>query len=128
MVVNGLSREEVEEKAGELNFPSSVIDYLQGNLGTPYGGFPEPFRTRALKGQVPAPAGRPGAALSPFDFESVRATLEHKYGTITDDDLASYSQYPAGEEQAVAHTQMLTIAVLGQCLPSTEKSSKPGAV
>ena len=27
----------------------SVVDFLQGKIGVPYGGFPEPFRSRVLK-------------------------------------------------------------------------------
>ena len=46
MVQNKLtSRAQVEEKATELNFPSSVVEFMQGYLGYPPGGFPEPFRT-----------------------------------------------------------------------------------
>ena len=44
MVQNNLSKEDVSEKASELSFPNSVVEYLQGQIGQPYGGFPEPFR------------------------------------------------------------------------------------
>ena len=44
MVQNNLSKEDVLEKASELSFPNSVVEYLQGQIGQPYGGFPEPFR------------------------------------------------------------------------------------
>jgi pyruvate carboxylase len=44
MVQNNLSKEMVLEKASELSFPNSVVEYLQGQIGQPYGGFPEPFR------------------------------------------------------------------------------------
>lgn len=44
MVQNKLSAKDVEAKAGELSFPKSVIEYLQGQIGVPQGGFPEPFR------------------------------------------------------------------------------------
>lgn len=49
MVQNDLSEEEVMERAEELSFPQSVVEYLQGYLGVPHGGFPEPFRSRVLK-------------------------------------------------------------------------------
>ena len=26
-----------------------MVDFLQGKIGIPYGGFPEPFRSRVLK-------------------------------------------------------------------------------
>ncbi len=30
-------------------FRRSVVDFLQGKIGIPYGGFPEPFASRVLK-------------------------------------------------------------------------------
>ncbi|CAB1345644.1 unnamed protein product, partial [Coregonus sp. 'balchen'] len=36
----------VEERAAELSFPLSVVEFLQGHIGIPHGGFPEPFRTK----------------------------------------------------------------------------------
>jgi pyruvate carboxylase len=44
MVQNKLSKTDVLEKASDLSFPTSVIEFLQGFIGQPYGGFPEPFR------------------------------------------------------------------------------------
>lgn len=53
MVTNKLDRAAVEARADQLDFPSSVIEFLQGYLGQPVGGFPEPFRTKALKVHFP---------------------------------------------------------------------------
>ena len=49
MVQNKLSSEDVLDKASSLSFPTSVIEFLQGMVGQPYGGFPEPFRSQVLK-------------------------------------------------------------------------------
>lgn len=49
MVQNNLTRKDVLEKASELSFPSSVVEYMQGLLGVPPGGFPEPLRGKILK-------------------------------------------------------------------------------
>lgn len=46
MVQNKLSAKDVEERAEELSFPSSVVEFMQGFIGEPYGGFPEPLRTK----------------------------------------------------------------------------------
>lgn len=46
MVQNALTRAEVEERADELSFPLSVVEFLQGHIGIPHGGFPEPFRSK----------------------------------------------------------------------------------
>lgn len=48
MVQNNLTRAEVEERADELSFPLSVVEFLQGYVGIPHGGFPEPFRSKVL--------------------------------------------------------------------------------
>lgn len=44
MVQNKLSAQDVVSKAQELSFPKSVIEFFQGAIGEPYGGFPEPLR------------------------------------------------------------------------------------
>jgi len=36
------------EKAEDLDFPASVLDFFQGLMGQPYGGFPEPLRTKVI--------------------------------------------------------------------------------
>lgn len=49
MVQNKLSSEMVQQRASDLSFPSSVVEYFQGYLGEPPGGFPEPLRTKIVK-------------------------------------------------------------------------------
>ena len=51
MVSNNLTIEAVQERAAELDFPASVVEFFQGELGTPFGGFPEPFRQNVLRGK-----------------------------------------------------------------------------
>lgn len=46
MVQNKLTKEMVEDRAEELSFPVSVMEYFQGYLGVPPGGYPEPLRTK----------------------------------------------------------------------------------
>ncbi|MGA4507977.1 pyruvate carboxylase [Propionibacteriaceae bacterium G1746] len=36
----------------KFDIPDSVIGFLNGELGTPAGGWPEPFRTKALEGRA----------------------------------------------------------------------------
>ncbi|XP_064881295.1 pyruvate carboxylase, mitochondrial-like [Oncorhynchus nerka] len=94
MVQNNLTREEVEEKADELSFPLSVVEFLQGHIGIPHGGFPEPFRTRVLK-SLPRIEGRPGATLPPLDFDALEAGLRLLHGDdITQEDVMSAAMYP----------------------------------
>ncbi|MFK7990103.1 MAG: pyruvate carboxylase [Sandaracinaceae bacterium] len=95
MVQNDLSEDDVREQAETLSFPSSVVDFLEGRLGQPHGGFPEPFRSQVLRGRAPID-GRPGATLEPADLDALRSTLEadHDNVTIRDVDVMSAALYP----------------------------------
>ena len=46
MVQNKMDGATLLEKAEELSFPTSVVEFMQGYLGQPYGGFPEPLRSK----------------------------------------------------------------------------------
>ena len=46
MVQNNLEEHDVLARASELDFPNSVVGFMQGELGQPYGGFPEPLRSQ----------------------------------------------------------------------------------
>ena len=37
-------KDDVKNQAKDLSFPNSVIEMMQGGLGWPEGGFPEPLR------------------------------------------------------------------------------------
>lgn len=94
MVSNKLSEEDVKARAKELDFPGSVLEFLEGLMGQPYGGFPEPLRTDALRGRRKLDK-RPGLFLEPVDFNKVKRDLAKKYGAgITECDVASYVMYP----------------------------------
>ncbi|KAF4089140.1 hypothetical protein AMELA_G00063020 [Ameiurus melas] len=94
MVQNSLSRADVEERADELSFPLSVVEFLQGYIGIPHGGFPEPFRSKVLK-SLPRIEGRPGASLPPMDFKKLEDDLRAAHGKdITPEDVMSAAMYP----------------------------------
>ena len=93
MVTNKLDFKGVQQKAKELDFPGSVLEFLEGLMGQPYGGFPEPLRSDALRGRRKMDK-RPGLYLEPFDFATARKELQKKYGKATEQDLASYAMYP----------------------------------
>jgi len=52
MVQNKLTAEMVVERAEDLSFPQSVLQFMQGHIGIPPGGFPEPLRTRVLSFEI----------------------------------------------------------------------------
>lgn len=104
LVSNNLDYDETIERADHLSFPKSVIEYFQGYLGIPPFGFPEPLRSKILKGTtinadgLTCFDGRPGAQMEPYDIEGARSKLEEKWGhdtDIRDVDILSHIMYPA---------------------------------
>jgi biotin-dependent carboxylase-like uncharacterized protein len=103
MVLNKLSEQDVLNQADSLSFPASVVDYLQGSLGVPYGGFPEPFRSRVLKDLLRVNE-RPGLTMKPIDFNEVKKKLSAEFSEeISDLDVLSSIQFPAVFKEFVTH-------------------------
>jgi pyruvate carboxylase len=51
----GADPAEFEDDPTRYDIPDSVIGFLAGELGDPSGGWPEPFRTKALQGRTAKP-------------------------------------------------------------------------
>ena len=66
LVGAGVDPKEFEADPGKFDVPGSVIGFLRGELGDPAGGWPEPFRTKALRGRAPA-AEPPGLSEEDVD-------------------------------------------------------------
>ncbi|MGW9308270.1 pyruvate carboxylase [Saccharomonospora azurea] len=54
LVGAGVSPEDFEAEPNKYDIPASVIGFLRGELGDPPGGWPEPFRSKALRGRAEA--------------------------------------------------------------------------
>ncbi|XP_023954154.1 pyruvate carboxylase, mitochondrial isoform X1 [Bicyclus anynana] len=93
MVQNKLTAADIEARAEELSFPKSVVEFFQGAIGIPYGGFPEPLRSKILK-DMPRIEGRPGQELAPLDFEKLKEDLKEHYPEVSDQDVMSAAMYP----------------------------------
>jgi pyruvate carboxylase len=52
LVAVGADPAQFAEDPGTFDVPDSVIGFLSGELGDPPGGWPEPFRTKALAGRT----------------------------------------------------------------------------
>ena len=50
VVSGGIDWDELAANPERFDLPASVIQLLRGDLGTPAGGFPQPFTERALRG------------------------------------------------------------------------------
>jgi pyruvate carboxylase len=94
MASAGISRAQVLDPDVEVAFPESVVQLFRGELGQPYGGFPQALQRKVLNGAVPL-AQRAGAALAPLDLEAERARLQERLPRpVSDDELASALMYP----------------------------------
>ena len=93
MVSNKLTAEDVIARAAELDFPGSVLEFLEGLMGQPFGGFPEPLRSKALRNRRKLDK-RPGLSLEPMDLAKIKNEIREKYGSASESDVASYAMYP----------------------------------
>ncbi len=103
MVGNSLTPAEVLDGERDLAFPESVVEFFEGRLGQPPGGFPEKLQKRVLRGRKPLHE-RPGASLPPADFAAVRKDLERDlHRPVTDRELIAHVLYPRVFPDFAAH-------------------------
>lgn len=94
MIANNLTPEMVLDPKREIAFPESVVEFFEGKLGQPPGGFPPALQARILRGRKPF-TDRPGATLPPADFGKAKVDLEGKLRRPpTEHDVISYLLYP----------------------------------
>lgn len=95
MVQNRLKPQDILDRAEELSFPTSVVEFMQGYIGQPHGGFPEPLRSKILK-DTHRIEGRPGESLPALDLDALKETLQEKFPTykIEDTEVMSSAMYP----------------------------------
>ena len=103
LVQNELTAEEAVSQASRLDFPQSVVDFLAGGLGQPYGGFPERVQKAILKGRS-AITVRVGEQLEPHDFDAAKGRLQTRLGREpTEKALLSDALYPDVFEDYLKH-------------------------
>jgi pyruvate carboxylase len=78
LVALGADPKVFADDPGAFDLPDSVVGFLSGELGEPPGGWPEPFRTKALAGRTTRPRE---AQLGDDDLRGLRTqrrkTLNH---------------------------------------------------
>ncbi|MGI8414906.1 MAG: biotin/lipoyl-containing protein, partial [Nakamurella sp.] len=105
LVGAGVDPAEFEADPGRFDVPDSVIGFLNGELGDPPGGWPEPFRAKALAGRKWTP---PAAELSADDADALavspRKTLNRllfpgptKEFTAAREEFGDVSVVPTGD-------------------------------
>ncbi len=103
LVANDLTPEDTLDPERELAFPESVVEFFQGRLGQPPGGFPPELQDRVLRGR-PALTDRPGANLPPVDLEAAHEKASAFLGCpATTREVLSYVLYPRVFPDLAAH-------------------------
>ncbi|MER1990370.1 MAG: biotin/lipoyl-containing protein, partial [Solibacillus isronensis] len=101
MVQNDLTEDNIVERGQTIDFPESVIEFFQGYLGQPHGGFPVEIQKVVLKDRTPITV-RPGELLPPVDFDQLTAELTEKCGRApSKQDVLAYALYPKVFEQYI---------------------------
>ena len=101
MVQNELDEHTVISKGQTIDFPESVIEFFEGSIGQPYGGFPKELQEVILKGRK-AITVRPGELLAPVNFQEVLEKLSEKMDkTPTMHDALAYVLYPKVFEEFI---------------------------
>ncbi|MGW4245544.1 pyruvate carboxylase [Nocardia sp. NPDC004722] len=79
LVGTGVDVEDFAADPARYDIPDSVIGFLRGELGTPAGGWPEPFRSRALEGRG---AAKPETQLTAADEAGLNGTFDERRATL----------------------------------------------
>ena len=99
LVQNNLTIDDCLTHGPTLDYPRSVVDFMAGKLGQPYGGFPKALQS-AILGPMKPISTRMGGTLEPYDFdagrEKIMAWMPHE---PSDEDLISHALYPTVFEE-----------------------------
>merc|ERR1712070_187134 len=96
LVNRGLPCDDVKDpsKAAAVDFPTSVIEFMEGRLGFPHHGFPDDIAKNILKGR-PQLKESPSASLPQANFGQEKENLRTKFNfEPTDEDVISSLLYP----------------------------------
>ena len=102
LVGAGVSAADFESDPGKFDVPDSVIGFLRGELGDPPGGWPEPFRTRALEGRSPA------KSIEDLSIEDRRGLREERRSTLNRLLFPGPAKEYAAHQEAYGDTSVLS--------------------
>ncbi|KDE13804.1 pyruvate carboxylase [Rhodococcus aetherivorans] len=79
LVGSGVASDEFAADPARYDIPDSVVGFLRGELGTPPGGWPEPFRSKALEGRG---APKPEVPLTSEEEKALDDTSSERRATL----------------------------------------------
>ncbi len=117
LVANNLMPEDLFDEQREFAFPESVVEFFEGRLGQPPGGFPQALQARVLKGRPPL-TERPGASLPAADLVAARDKASALLGRpALSREALSFLLYPrvfpdlAAHERTYSDTSILPTSI-----------------
>ncbi len=94
MVTNDLTKEDILARGEDMDFPKSTVAFFRGELGQPYGGFPQELQKMVLKGEKPFSV-RANAHLEPVNFETEYEKFKKDFeDRPSEEDFIAYKFYP----------------------------------
>lgn len=93
MTANGLSAEDVLDESKHHSFPASVIGFFRGDLGIPYGGFPEKLRQIILR-NTQTTDGQNTQLLPDINLDKAFAEFRQKFPDTHLLDFLSFQMFP----------------------------------
>ncbi len=102
MTANNLSAVDVLDENQNHSFPSSVVGFFNGDLGVPYGGFPEKLRKIILRNETNL--GAPQAQiLADVNLDTAMAAFYEKYPESNALDYLSFEMFPKVYDEYYNH-------------------------
>jgi pyruvate carboxylase len=98
MTANNLTAADVLDEKKNLSFPASVIGFFRGDLGVPYGGFPEKLKKIVLRNEPPNTKAD-AQILPDIDLEDALKKFNEKFPGSTFLDFLSYQMFPKVYEE-----------------------------
>lgn len=103
LLSNSLKTSDVMDPSREFSFPESVVEFFEGRLGEPPGGFPLELQRRILRDRKPV-QGRPGASLAQANFEAARTHLAGPLGGMPSNrEVVTHFLYPKVFDDLLIH-------------------------
>jgi pyruvate carboxylase len=102
MTANSLTAADVLDETKNHSFPASVIGFFKGELGIPYGGFPEKLSKIILKNETTETSSN-AQLLPDIDLDAAVQAFHDKYPGSTFLDFLSYQMFPKVYDEYYTH-------------------------
>lgn len=93
MTANKLTASDVLDPTANHSFPISVVGFFNGDIGVPYGGFPEDLRKIVLKNQDNIGQAK-AQILEDIDLETAFKSFQLEFEEASFLDFLSYQMFP----------------------------------